>query len=65
MKNNTTGFKGVHLDRRYNKYAAQIRIDNKLTWLGYFSTAYEAAIAYDKSAIEHFGKFANLNFEIE
>ena len=60
QKNNTTGFKGVCLDR--NKIRADITYQNKLYFLGFFNSLEEAAIAYDIKAVELFGDFAYTNF---
>lgn len=62
-RNSTTGFKGVCLDKRYNKYMAHIHPDRKMIFLGYFDTPVEAALAYDKAASFYFGEYANLNFK--
>jgi hypothetical protein len=45
-KNNTTGFKGVSLDKRRGKYVAEITKDNKKIHLGMFDTPKEASNAY-------------------
>ena len=58
-KNKTTGFKGVW-NSGY-KFISQIRIDGKTKHIGTFSTAIEAAEAYDKKSIELFGEFACTN----
>ena len=44
------------------KWIAQININHKRKFLGYFNTAKDAAIAYDKAAKDSYGKFAALNF---
>lgn len=55
-----SGYRGVH---KVNKrYKAVISMDDFTKHLGYFSTAQEAALVYDKAAFEHFGEFATLNF---
>jgi hypothetical protein len=65
MANNTSGYKGVHLDKRNNKYASQIRNNGRLEWLGYFDNVEDAAKAYDKRALEIFGEFALLNSKLD
>jgi hypothetical protein len=60
--NNTSGFKGVHFLKRTGRYQAQIRANHKRWHIGYFSTAEEAAHAYDDKAREVHGEFARLNF---
>ena len=47
---------------RNGGYRAQIMVDRKRHVLGKFSTAEEAARAYDAAAALHFGEFARLNF---
>jgi hypothetical protein len=54
-------YKGVcwrPIPRRWKSY---IKINKKQIHLGYFSTAEEAAKAYNNAAIKYFGEFANLN----
>ena len=61
---NTSGYRGVFLDKRYKArghpkiwYA---RIGHRS--LGYYTTAKEAARAYDAEAVKAYGEFAYLNF---
>ena len=66
-KNNTSGYKGVvYANERSwpqlkKRWIAQIKVDYKHKKLGYFSSAKEAAAAYNKAAIQYFGEFAKLN----
>lgn len=63
-RHNKSGFKGVHsANGRWN---ATIRINHKPVHLGGFTSADEAARAYDRAAIQCHGEFAYLNFpEVE
>lgn len=60
-KNNTSGYKGVTWNKSKNKWKAQIKVDYKNKNLGSYLTAKDAAIAYNKAAVESFGEFALLN----
>jgi len=59
--NNTSGFKGVSLLQRSQKWMAQIGVDRKLKYLGCFDSPEEAALVYNRAAREYHGKFAYLN----
>jgi hypothetical protein len=54
-------FKGVYWYNRHKKYMAQIKVDKKDIFLGYFKTEPEAANAYNDAAIKYHGEFAKLN----
>lgn len=60
-KNNTSGYKGVYCHRDGYWFAA-IKLEGGIKRLGKFARPREAALAYDRAAIEHFGAFAHLNF---
>lgn len=56
-------YKGVSVDNRYKTWVSRIRINNTPIYLGSFRSEIEAAKAYDRKAVEIFGKFAYLNFK--
>jgi len=58
----TSKFKGVSFCNRRKNWRAYIYYYGQFFHLGYFSTATEAAIAYDKKAKELFGESFYLNF---
>lgn len=62
-KSNTSGFKGVSYKKKNHKWYSQIMFDKHNYHIGYFNNPVDAAIAYDKKAIEFFGEFANINFK--
>ena len=61
LASNQSGYRGVSLNRRSQKWHAQIKINGKQTYLGRFDLPEDAAVAYNNAAIAHFGKFAHLN----
>jgi len=60
-KSSLTGFKGVSYSNKYKKFQAKIKFNRKAFFLGYFHTPQEAAVVYNKKAIELFGEFARIN----
>ena len=57
---NTTGFNGVSKKRK--KFIAQIRINGKLKYLGTFTRARDAAMAYDKAIVKYHQPRIKFNF---
>lgn len=57
----TSRYKGVWFDTKKNFWKASIRFQDRRHYIGQFNSELEAAIAYDKIAIELQGKFAKLN----
>lgn len=56
----TSPYKGAYLLN--GKWAARIGSAGKVIFLGYFKSAEDAALAYDRAALELHGEFARLNF---
>lgn len=54
--------KGVSWHKGNNKWMASIWKEGTHFFLGYFFNEADAALAYDKSAIEFFGEFARTNY---
>lgn len=57
----TSQYKGVHLNKRKNKWYASMTIKNRQLYLGYFDIESDAAAAYDSAAREYYGDFALTN----
>ena len=55
-------YKGVSWNKQREKWEVYIQVDYKKIRLGFFNIEEDAARAYDKAAIEHYGEFAILNF---
>ena len=58
--NNKSGFKGVSLHKQKQKWVAQIKIEGKNKFLGFFKDPEKAYEAYCAMALLHFGEFAKL-----
>jgi hypothetical protein len=54
-------FKGVFFYKTTGKWMATITMNGKREYLGIFSSETDAAMVYNKRAIELFGEFAKLN----
>ena len=52
-KNNTSGYKGVSYIKIRGDYKAQIKVNYKSIYLGYFKTAIEAGVVYNNYIIEN------------
>lgn len=59
--NNTSGVPGVSWSTREGRWKAQIRVDKKDKFLGYFKTKEEAVEARRQAEIEYFGEYAPTN----
>lgn len=63
-KNCTSKYLGVYLKKRKNRkdrWVAQIKTQGKQIELGRFKEEGQAAICYNKAALQYHGEFANLN----
>jgi hypothetical protein len=63
-RGSSSPFKGVHWSRASNRWVARIGVRGKKIYLGIFVDPVDAAIAYDKAALDAFGEFARLNFPV-
>jgi hypothetical protein len=61
QSNNKSGFKGVSWHKQKRKWVAQIKIEGKNKFLGFFNNPEEAHSAYCQKAIEHYGEFAKID----
>jgi len=54
-------FRGVTWHKQISKWQAQVKVNGRSLYLGCFESEVDAAIAYNKAALQHFGEFARLN----
>jgi hypothetical protein len=59
--NCTSMYKGVTWDKKRGLWRSRVMLDSKSNNLGWHSTEEEAALAYNKAALEYFGEFAKIN----
>ena len=59
LRGNRTGLKGVESKR--GRWNARIEKQGKVFWLGTFDSPIEAAVAYDRAAVELFGELSATN----
>ena len=60
-KSSKTGFKGIAVTNNGRCFYSQMKVNGVRIYIGSFKTKEEAARAYDKASVEHFGKFARTN----
>lgn len=60
-KTNTSGYRGVSLDKKDGKYECYIWKEDVKHHLGRFFCPKEAALRYNKEALDYFGEYASLN----
>lgn len=59
---NTSGYRGVCWHKATKRWCAQLIVNKKKVLYRMFKSPEDAAKAYDKAALEHFGSNAALNF---
>lgn len=62
-KRNTSGYKGVTYMKSRRKWIAQIKVNYKNIFLGYFDDPYSAHIKYIEAAKFYFNEFARISDE--
>jgi len=62
QRGTSSRFKGVHWNKRQQRWVAYLYVNRKRIYLGIFADELSAARAYDAFARKHFGEFAKLNF---
>lgn len=59
--NFTSIYKGVNWNKKSKRWTARISTDSGRKFLGYYATEKDAALAYNKAALEFHGEFARFN----
>ena len=57
----TSKYKGVSKNKNRKRWKASLMVNGKTVFSKYFLTEEEAALAYNKKALEYYGEFALLN----
>ena len=52
----SSAYRGVRFNKSTQKFQAQIRVSSKQLYLGCYEIEEEAAHAYDRAAIKHYGR---------
>lgn len=60
-KNSSSIYKGVSYSKNSKKWYSEIQVNNKRIYLGIFESEKEAALAYNKAAMENFGEYCWIN----
>ena len=60
---NSSKYRGVHFNKRINKYQVHISVNGRKKSLGTFIDPIIAAKKYDKYALKYHGEFAIINFK--
>ena len=61
QSNNKSGFKGVSWHKQKQKWVAQIKIEGKNKFLGFFINPEDAYSKYCEMALLHYGEYAKLD----
>jgi len=61
QKNNTSGYRGVHLRKDSGKWRAYIVVNRLRHHLGSFIKREDAITAYNNAALKYYGEYAKLN----
>lgn len=57
----SSGTKGISWVETRKRWSANIRVNDKLLFLGRFKEKLDAMLAYNDAATKHFGEYAHLN----
>lgn len=63
-KDNTSGYKGVSLDKTTGHWKPLVYVNGKAKTFGQFKNKRHAALAYDLWAVDLHGEFASTNFKV-